>query len=215
MITLNGQKMSKSLGNVINLDELFTGSHKLLEKDYSPMTIRFFMLQAHYRSTLDFSNDALKASEKGLERLFEGMANLDRIIPSDKTGPSVKKIEDAFFDAMNDDFNTPVAIAHLFEGIKTINTIRDGKGSFTHSDLEEWNAFYKTAVHNILGISGPDKPDGTGGLSESLIRFLLQMRIDARQRKDFELADRIRDEMASLGIEINDTKDGFEWKLTR
>lgn len=215
MITLKGQKMSKSLGNVINLEELFTGSNKLLEKDYSPMSVRFFMLQAHYRSTLDFSNDALKASEKGLERLFEGMASLDRIIPSDKTGTSVKEIEDDFYNAMNDDFNTPVAIAHLFEGIKTINTIRDGKGSFTQSDLEEWKTFYKTAVHNILGISAPEKPDGTGALSESLIGFLLQMRIDARQRKDFELADRIRDEMASLGIEVNDTKDGFEWKLTR
>jgi cysteinyl-tRNA synthetase len=215
MITLNGKKMSKSLGNVINIDELFTGSHNLLEKDYSPMSVRFFMLQAHYRSTLDFSNDALKAAEKGLERLFEGMTNLDRIIPSDRPGPSVRMIEDAFFNAMSDDFNTPVAIAHLFEGIKTINTIRDGKESCTQSDLEEWKAFYKSAVHNILGIAAPEKPDGTGALSESLIRLLLQMRIDARQRKDFELADRIRDEMANLGIEVNDTKDGFEWKLTR
>lgn len=215
MITLNGQKMSKSLGNAISLDELFTGQHNLLERDYSPMSVRFFMLQAHYRSTLDFSNDALKAADKGLERLFEGMANLDRIIPSDKPGTDVRKIENAFFNAMNDDFNTPIAIAHLFDGIKTINTVLAGKRSFNPSDLERWKAFYRVAVYEILGMEVPEKPDGDEALSESLIRFLLQMRIDARQKKDFELADRIRDEMAGLGIEVKDTKDGFEWKLTR
>jgi cysteinyl-tRNA synthetase len=215
MITLNGQKMGKSLGNAISLEEFFTGRHALLEKGYSPMAIRFFMLQAHYRSTLDFSNKALKAAEKGLERLFEGMANLDRISASKKPGIDIAKIEKGFFDAMNDDFNTPIAIAHLFEGVKTINSVLAGDGSLALSEPEKWKMFYRLAVGEILGLTVPLAEGRDHALSENLIKFLLKMRTDARQNKDFALADRIRDELANLGIEVKDTKDGFEWKLTK
>lgn len=215
MITLNGQKMGKSLGNAINLEEFFSGRHELLEKGFAPMAIRFFMLQAHYRSTLDFSNDALKAAEKGLERLFEGMANLDRITSSEKKGMDIAGIEKAFFDAMNDDFNTPVAIAHLFDGIRIINSALAGKGSFTSGDIKKWKEFYDVAVFDILGLLAPEAKSGEGALTDSLIQLLLQMRIDARNNKDFKMADRIRVEMIRLGIEVKDTKDGFEWKLTK
>jgi cysteinyl-tRNA synthetase len=215
MITLNGQKMSKSLGNTIDLEQFFSGDHKLLEKDFSPMTIRFFMLQAHYRSTLDFSNDALIAAEKGLERLFEGIANLDKISTSDAPGKEVNITERAFFDAMNDDFNTPVAVAHLFDGIKTINSALAGKGSFTDDDIKHWKSFYNAAVGDVLGLRATREKAGDDVLSDRLIGLLLQMRTDARKNKDFAMADRIRDEMTGLGIEVKDTKDGFEWKLTK
>ncbi|MFC2115563.1 cysteine--tRNA ligase [Bacteroidota bacterium] len=215
MITLNGQKMGKSLGNAINLEQFFTGEHELLERGFAPMTIRFFMLQAHYRSTLDFSNDALTAAEKGMERLFEGIENLDKISPAKNPGTDIIKIEKAFFDAMNDDFNTPIAIAHLFDGIKLINSALDGRGFFSSGDLEKWKAFYNVAVFDILGLRAPEGKGTEGSLSDSLIQVLLQMRIDARNSKNFEMADRIRDEMIRLGIEVKDTKDGFEWKLTK
>jgi len=218
MITLNGQKMGKSLGNAINLDQFFSGEHKLLERGYSPMTIRFFILQAHYRSTLDFTNEALLSAEKGLERLLEGMANLDKIIPSGETEKSTRdiaEIEKAFFAAMNDDFNTPIAIARLFDGIKTINSVLAGKISFTSADLENWKTFFRLAVNDVLGLSAREKKGGDNTLMENLVKLLLQMRIDARKNKDFELADRIRDEMTRLGIEVMDTKDGFEWKLIK
>ena len=215
MITLNGQKMGKSLGNAISLEEFFTGQHELLEKDYAPMTIRFFMLQAHYRSTLDFSNEALKAAEKGLERLLEGMTGLERIGKPLKSGPRVDSVEKGFFEAMNDDFNTPVAISHLFEGIKTINSVRSGESGSGLSDPGKWKNFYKIAVGELLGLSSAKGNDADHTLNENLIRILLQMRIDARQRKDFALADRIRDELAGQGIEIKDTREGFEWKRSK
>lgn len=212
LITLNGQKMGKSLGNAINLEQFFTGDHELLDKGYSPMTIRFFMLQAHYRSTLDFTNDALRAAEKGLERLFEGIANLDRIPPSTSGRTDVGEIEKAFYSAMNDDFNSPVAIAHIFDGIRTINAARSGDGAFSEEDLKNWRTFYQNAVQDILGLRVPGGDKGQDTLCQDLIKLLLQMRIDARRKNDFELADRIRDELAGLGIEVKDTKDGFEWK---
>lgn len=214
MITLNGKKMGKSLGNAINLDQFFSGDHDLLEKGYDPICIRFFMMQAHYRSTLDFSNEALIAAEKGLDRLFEGLDNLDKISPSSE-GIDVGKTATAFYGAMNDDLNSPVAIAHLFDGIKVINGVLAGRGSFSAGELENWKAFYRTAVVDILGLSPPEESSGDNSLNDSLIKLLLQMRTEARERKDFELTDRIRDEMIKMGIEVKDTKDGFEWKLTK
>jgi cysteinyl-tRNA synthetase len=215
MITLNGQKMGKSLGNAINLEEFFTGNHALIDRAYPPMTIRFFMLQAHYRSTLDFSKEALTAAEKGLQRLFEGMEILNRIIPSDSSGLGCGPTEKAFYDAMNDDFNSPVAIARLFDGIRTINGVLAGQGSFDARELEEWKSFYRVAVNDILGLIPPESGRMDDALVEGLIKLLLRMRTDARSNRNFELADRIRDEMTSLGIEVKDTKDGFEWKLLK
>ncbi len=213
MVTLNGQKMGKSLGNAISLEQFFSGEHKLLEKGYHPMTIRFFMLQAHYRSTLDFSNEALQAAEKGLERLFDGMKNLDKIKPSEKSSVEMDQLGKSFLEAMDDDFNSPIAISHLFEGIKTINNTVAGKESMTENDLEKCRQFYHVAVQEILGLLPEGKSPGGHELAGELIKLLLQMRIDARKNRDFQLADRIRDEMSRLGVEVMDTKDGFEWKL--
>ena len=215
MVTLNGQKMGKSLGNAISLEQFFSGDHELLEKGYHPMTIRFFMLQAHYRSPLDFSNDALQSAEKGLERLFDGMETIDKISPSEKSSVDLGELEKSVFEAMDDDFNTPIAISYLFDGIKAINSAAAGKESMTENDLEKCRQFYQMAVRDILGLV-PEKGDsGDQELTDELIKLLLQMRIDARKNKDFDMADRIRDEMARLGVEVMDTKDGFEWKLNR
>ncbi len=215
MVTLNGQKMGKSLGNAISLEQFFSGDHELLEKGYHPMTIRFFMLQAHYRSPLDFSNDALQGAEKGLERLFDGMETIDKISPSEKSSADLGELEKSFFEAMDDDFNSPIAISHLFDGIKTINSAAAGKESMTENDLEKCRQFYQMAVRDILGLVPEKRDSGDQELTDELIKLLLQMRIDARKNKDFDMADRIRDEMARLGVEVMDTKDGFEWKLNR
>jgi cysteinyl-tRNA synthetase len=215
MVTLYGQKMGKSLGNAISLDQFFSGDHALLEKGYHPMTIRFFMLQAHYRSPLDFSNEALQAAEKGLERLFDGMETIDKIKPSEKSTVELDELEKSFFEAMNDDFNSPIAISHLFDGIKTINNITAGKGSMTENDRQKCRQFYHVAVVDILGLVPKGRDPEDQQLTRELIELLLQMRVDARKNKDFNMADRIRDEMARLGVDIMDTKDGFEWKLNR
>ncbi len=215
MVTLNGQKMSKSLGNAISLEQFFSGTHTLLEKGYHPMTIRFFMLQAHYRSPLDFSNEALQAAERGLERLFNGLEVLDKIKASEKSTVDPNQPGKSFFEAMNDDFNSPVAISHLFDGIKVINNVAAGKEAMTENDLEKYRQFYHQAVQDILGLVPEGKTSGDQQLTGALIELLLQMRTDARMKKDFNMADRIRDEMARLGVEVMDTRDGFEWKINR
>jgi cysteinyl-tRNA synthetase len=215
MVTLNGQKMGKSLGNAISLDQFFSGEHELLEKGYPPMTIRFFMLQAHYRSPLDFSNEALQAAEKGLSRLFEGMGIIDKITPSEKSSVDLDRLEKSFFDAMDDDFNSPMAISHLFDGIKAINNAYAGKEFMTRDNLEKCRHFYHMAVRDILGLEPELLDPADQELTGKLIKLLLQMRIDARKNKDFDMADRIRDEMALLGVEVMDTREGFEWKLNR
>jgi cysteinyl-tRNA synthetase len=215
MVTLNGHKMGKSLGNAISLEQFFSGDHELLDKGYPPMTIRFFMLQAHYRSPLDFSNEALQAAEKGLKRLFDGMETIDRITPSGKSTVDLEPLEKSFFEALDDDFNCPIAISHLFDGIKTVNNAAAGKASMTENDLEKYRQFYRVAVMDILGLLPEKKDSGDQELTGELIKLLLEMRIDARKNKNFDMADRIRDEMVRLGVEVMDTKDGFEWKLNR
>jgi cysteinyl-tRNA synthetase len=213
MITINGQKMGKSLGNAILLEEFFTGNHKLLDKAYSPITIRFFILQAHYRSPLDFSNEALSATEKGLERLREGIKNLKKIVPSEKSTIDPGKIEKNFYEAMNDDMNSPVAISHLFDGIRDINSVIAGNDSLTASDAEKMKKIYRTFVNDILGICDESQTSENKEILHGLIDLLLKMRMEARNNKDFKTSDRIRNELEKLGVEIRDTKDGFEWKL--
>jgi cysteinyl-tRNA synthetase len=213
MVTINGQKMGKSLGNAILLEEFFTGNNKLLDKAYNPMTIRFFILQAHYRSPLDFSNEALQATEKGLERLMEGMKILHKIIPSEKSTIDPDKIEKNFFEAMNDDMNSPVAISVLFDGIREINSVVAGNDSLTKKDIERLKEIYKTFVHDILGIYDISKTSENKELLHGLIDLLLKMRMEARNNKDFKASDRIRNELEKLGVEIHDTKDGFEYKI--
>ena len=213
MITINGQKMGKSLGNSIMLEEFFTGNHKLLDKAYSPMTIRFFILQAHYRSPLDFSNEALLATEKGLDRLKEGIKNLNKIIPSEKSTINPDKIENNFYEAMNDDLNSPVAISYLFDGIREINSVIAGHDSLTASDTEKLKKIYRSFVYDVLGLHEESQTSENKELLKNLIDLLLKMRMEARNNKDFKTSDRIRNELEKFGVEIHDTKDGFEWKI--
>jgi cysteinyl-tRNA synthetase len=210
LITINGQKMGKSLGNFINLEDFFTGNNKLLNKTYSPMTVRFFILQAHYRSTLDFSNEALEASEKGLKRLFDGIRTLNALIPGNKTSFDIQKIEVPVFNALNDDLNTPIAIGCLFDGVKIINSIKDGKESISAVDLNELQSFYKLIVNDIIGLLNEGEGE-KNNLTDQLIDFILKMRQEAKQNKDFKTSDSIREEMKRIGIVINDRKDGVDW----
>lgn len=214
MITINGQKMGKSLGNFITLEELFTGNHKMLEQAYSPMTIRFFMLQAHYRSTLDFSNEALKAAEKGLSRLMAAGRMLDKIKPSEKSMVNVDDLHDRAFAALCDDLNSPIAIAALFDWVRIINSIAEGKEQISEPDLMKLKSIFKTLVFDILGlVDEMNEGSKHAELTGKLIEMLLNMRLQAKANKDFSTSDRIRDELNKLGVTVKDRKDGFDWEI--
>ncbi len=214
MITINGQKMARSLGNFITLQELFTGNHELLEKAYSPMTIRFFILQAHYRSTIDFSNEALQAAEKGLNRLLDAVDSLQSLSASNESTVHVADLKEKCYTALNDDLNSPVAIAHLFDGVKMINSIKSGKEKISDSDLEELKTFFRSIIHDILGLKKEDSPGCEGNeVLDGTIELLLKLRLEAKKNKDWATADKIRDELTGLGVEVKDTKEGFEWNL--
>ncbi|MGV8092323.1 MAG: cysteine--tRNA ligase [Mangrovibacterium sp.] len=214
MITLNGQKMGKSLGNAISLEEFFTGGHPLLEKPYSPMTIRYFMLTAHYRSTLDFSNEALQAAEKGLSRLLKAVDVLEQSKPSEKSTVNVAELKTNCYTAMNDDLNTPVAIASLFEGVKMINSIADGKESISTEDLIELKNLFSTFVFDLFGLEKPEKETNSNAEAfKGAVDLLLQLRMKAKANKDWTTADTIRNELGKLGFVIKDTKEGFTWEL--
>ena len=214
MITINGQKMARSLGNFITLDELFSGKHEMLEKAYSPMTIRFFILQAHYRSTIDFSNEALQASEKGLERLFTAAETIEKLPVSEQSTVDVTGMKEKCFAALNDDLNSPIAIAHLFDGARMINSIKAGQEKINASDLEDLKSFFHTVVFEILGLK-PEKVEGQGDneILNNIIDLVLNLRMEAKTRKDWATSDKIRNELNALGVEIKDTKEGFEWSL--
>jgi len=214
MITINGQKMARSLNNFITLQEIFAGNHPLLEQAYSPMTVRFFILQAHYRSTLDFSNEALQAAEKGLERLMTAMENLNRITPAATSEVDLSTLEEQCAGALNDDLNTPVLIALLFDQVKTINLILEGKISIDAGNLETLKRVFHTYVTDVLGIK-QEKASRTDDRLPALIELVLKLRQEARERKDFATSDRLRDALLKLGIEIKDTKQGSEWRLLR
>ena len=215
MITINGQKMGKSLGNFIQLDEFFTGSHPLLEKAYDPMTIRFFMLQAHYRSPLDFSNEALQAAEKGFERLMNAMALLPVLETAPNSTVEVDKLNSDCYAALNDDLNSPILIAHLFDGAKMINSINDGNLTITAEDLEKLQNLYFGLVNEVLGLKqSSDGPyNAKGVLFGEMVELLLSLRQEAKMKKDWTISDQIRDRLTSLGFEIKDTKGGADWKL--
>ena len=213
MITIGGQKMGKSLGNFITLDEFFSGSHKLLSKAFSPMTIRFFILQAHYRSTVDFSSEALEASEKGLERLMDGYARLQKLSPSATSSVDTAGLRAKCEEALNDDLNTPIAISYLFEALKAINSVHDGKATISAADLEELQSVFKLMVEDLLGLKVETAATGTNEAYKQAIDLLLNMRLEAKRNKDWATSDKIRNELTALGFEIKDTKDGFEWKL--
>ena len=212
MITINGQKMGKSLGNFITLEEFFTGSHKLLDSAYSPMTIRFFILQAHYRSTVDFSNEALIASQKGLSRLTEAYDRLQKITPSATTSVETKDWATMCREAMNDDLNTPIVISHLFDAAKAINTVYDTKATISQADLDSLKELFDTYI-DILGLQTEQSSSKYLDSYKKAVDLLLSLRLEAKQSKNWALSDRIRDELASYGFVVKDTKEGFEWSL--
>ena len=213
MITINGQKMGKSLGNFITLEELFTGNHKLLAQAYSPMTIRFFILQAHYRSTVDFSNEALQASEKGLARLMEAYERLGKLTASAASTVDVKGLREKCDAAMNDDLNSPIAISHLFDACKAINSVSDGKATISAEDLDELKNVFKLYIEDIFGLKTDAKSDAGTDSYKKAIDLLLNIRLEAKRNKDWGTSDKIRNELTALGFSIKDTKDGFEWSL--
>ena len=213
MITINGQKMGKSLGNFITLEEFFTGSHKLLQQAYSPMTVRFFILQAHYRSTVDFSNEALQASEKGFQRLMNAVQVLGKIKASDTSTLDVNAFEKRCFAAMNDDLNSPILISHLFDMVRQINSVADGKEKLNEDDLNHLRRLFNTFVFDVLGLRDEEKQSQGDGKTSDLVELLLTMRLEAKANKDWATSDKIRDSLKNLGITVKDKKDGFEWEI--
>ena len=214
MITIGGQKMGKSLGNFITLDEFFTGSHKMLEQAYSPMTIRFFILQAHYRSTVDFSNEALQASEKGLTRLLDAYGRISKIQVVEISSADVPSIRQKCYDALNDDLNSAMVISNLFETATLINSAIGGTVSLTKEDVEEIKDIFDTFLFGILGVKNESASNGSGQESFSkAMDLLLEIRSEAKAKKDWSTSDKIRDELTKIGFDIKDGKDGSEWKL--
>lgn len=212
MITINGQKMGKSLGNFITLTELFTGSHAKLAQAYSPMTVRFFILQAHYRSTLDFSNEALQGVEKGLKRFMEGIRTLNKLEAQAESSFDVDALIASYYDALNDDLNTPILIAQLYETIGYANKVQAKQESLNATDLHRLQQAVNTMVFDILGLqeeqeAGSQKLDG-------LMELLLELRAQAKTNKDWATSDAIRDRLAGLGIQVKDSKTGSSWILS-
>jgi cysteinyl-tRNA synthetase len=220
MITINGQKMGKSLGNFITLPELFSGNHPKLDRAYSPMTIRFFILQAHYRSTLDFSNEALAAAEKGYKRLMQAGRELGAgesspsVISSEvekSATPEVKALIENVYDALCDDLNTPIAIAHLFEAVKMVNG-----GKLPEADKTALRKLFDDIVYGVLGLRDEEAAGGSGKAEKALegvMEIVLEDRRKARAEKNWAESDRIRDLLASFGITVKDTKEGATWTL--
>ncbi len=216
MITINGTKMGKSLGNFITLDEFFSGHHDSLSQAYSPMTIRFFILQAHYRSTLDFSNEALQASQKGFERLMTAMENLKKVKVADASSVDVDSLQNKLYAAINDDFNTPIVIAHLFDAVKMINALLAAKEKITETDLSKLNTLMNDFVYEILGLKSEKQAEAAGGdeAYHKAVDLLLELRSDAKKNKDWALSDKIRDDLKAIGFVVKDTADGAEWELS-
>ena len=218
MITINGQKMGKSLGNFITLDQFFTGEHELLAQAYNAMTIRFFILQAHYRSTVDFSNEALQASEKGLARLMDAYSNLMKLKAGETTTVDVKGLREKCYEAMNDDLNSPIVISHLFDAARAINSVKDGKGSISAEDLKELQEVFHLFVFDILGMqdtatAAASGQDNSREAFSKAVELLLSIRQQAKANKDWATSDKIRNELTAIGFTIKDTKDGAEWKI--
>ena len=210
MITIDGKKMGKSLGNFITLSDFFNGNHYKLEQAYSPMTIRFFILQAHYRGTLDFSNNALKASSKGLNKLMDSCETILKISSSKNTDFNIQELEDKCYASMNDDFNTPILISHLFEGVKIINSLNDGKAKIDVDNLKKLKELFQFFIFDILGLKSRKDNRGENTTNE-IMDLILKLRKKAKISKDFETADLIRDDLNNVGIEIKDGRDGSSW----
>ena len=208
MLTVNGQKMSKSLGNSFLPHELFTGNNSILNKGYSPMTVRFFMLQAHYRSTLDFGNEAMEASEKGFKRLMNAFALLNGLKASSTTEVEIEPLLQRCYAAMNDDFNSPVLIAELFEASRIINSVQDGKMKIDEANLQQLKSLMNTFVVDVLGLK--DEQAANDDLP-NILNFIVELRSEAKINKDYAISDKIRDGLARIGFQLKDSKDGTHW----
>ncbi len=217
MITINGKKMGKSLGNFITLGEFFNGTHKTLSQAYDPMTIRFFILQAHYRSTLDFSDEALQASEKGLHRLLQAMQTLQKITPEQSSSVDVSRLRSKCYEALNDDFNAPQAIAHLFDTVRIINAVYDKKDTISEADLKELQDTFNIFMYDILGLEAMQSNDSQqqSHIVSGLMDLLLDIRQQARQEKNWPASDKIRDALGNLKIVVKDGKDGVSWEIKK
>ena len=212
MLTLNGKKMSKSTGNSILPEEMFSGENKIFKKSFSPMVVRFFMLQAHYRSILDISEKALEASEKGFNRLNDGIQKLDKLIPSSiESKFDTLGWKEKCYNALNDDFNSPLLIAYLFDAVKYINAIINKKQEINYHDLEELKKLIPVFFNDVLGLKSIKTSDNKQ--LESILDLLSQIRDRARDSKDFETSDLIRDSLSKLNIQVNDTNEGSTFKI--
>ena len=213
MLTLNGKKMAKSTGNNILPGEILTGENTILSKPFSASVTRFFMLQAHYRSILDFSYDAIVAAEKGYKRLMEALSLLKDLPTSTQSSIAIGDWKQLCYDAMNDDFNTPILIAHLFEGVRYINVIKDGKETITAEDLATFTTAIEAFVFEVLGLENEKIADSSNDKLEGTIQLLIEMRKQARENKNFALSDQIRDQLLALGIQLKDGKEGTTFSL--
>jgi cysteinyl-tRNA synthetase len=216
MLTVNGRKMAKSEGNGFTPEELISGNHKLLDKGYSPMTVRFFFMTGHYASTLDFSNEALQAAEKGYKRMVAARAVISKITPSETSTYSVKQLSEKCRDAMNDDFNTPMVIAHLFEAVRVINSAHEKLIALTSNDLQEMSELFECYFTRVMGLHDESSLDNSANDKTSgLMELILDIRSESKAKKDFSTSDKIRNTLSAMGINIRDTKDGATWDLER
>ena len=213
MLTLNGKKMAKSTGNNILPREILTGENTILSKAFSASVTRFFMLQAHYRSILDFSDDAIVAAEKGYKRLMEAMSSLESIPAAAQSTLNITEWKQLCYDAMNDDFNTPILIAQLFEGVRFVNVLKEGKESLTPEDLKTFASAMNAFVFDVLGLENEKASDGNNHKLEGTVNLLIEMRKQAREDKNFALSDQIRDQLLAIGIQLKDGKEGTSFSL--
>jgi cysteinyl-tRNA synthetase len=213
MLTLNGKKMSKSTGNNILPDEIYNGGSPFLSKAFSPNVARFFMMQAHYRSVLDFTNDGIVAAEKGFNRLMEGLDTLKELLPNSSSSINISSWRQNCYDAMNDDFNTPILIANLFEGIRFVNLINDGKETLNAEDLKLLSDTLNTFTFDVIGIKNEKSTENNSDKLDGVMEMLINMRLEARANKNFALSDQIRDQLLTLGIQLKDSKEGTSYNI--